>query len=393
MIPGAPQTRRSSRLVLLVASTLSIQAAAIMTPALPHLADHFGAHPDAALLTRLVLTLPMLAIAVISPLAGWVVDRHGRTRVLQGSVILYSLAGASGLVIDDIETLLFSRIMVGIAVAGIATSTTTLIGDYYDGETRTRLLGQQWSMMALASIVLLTLGGILGEMHWRTPFALYGLGLLLLPAIVRSLPEPVRRAELDRDQAFGRSGFWMTALLGYGLATTSMIAFYMIPSQIPFRLAELGEPSPTIAGLAVAVLNVVAAPVAIAHRRLRDRIGPAFIFAITYAGLALGYVLVAKATGATAIFAAMLLAGIAAGGMMLNITVWVVGRTPAAIRGRVVGGLSMSMFLGQFLSPLYSQPVAERIGLGSTFGVTAAVVACVAIIFLAIGLLRRRPSP
>lgn len=393
MITGEPPTRRPSRLVLLTVSTLSIQAAAIMTPALPDLAVHFAAHPEAALLTRMVLTLPMLAIALASPLAGWIVDRFGRTPVLQGSTLLYSVAGASGLVIDSLETLLFSRALVGIAVAGIATSTTTLIGDYYEGEGRTRLLGQQWSAMAIGAILLLTIAGFLGEMHWRAPFVLYGIGIAMLPAIIRTLPEPIRRREAEDGHGRVQPGFWMAAVTSYGLATCSMVAFYMIPSQIPFRLAELGEPSPIIAGLAVAVLNVVAAPVAIAHRRVRDRIGPAFIFAITYAGLSIAFVMVSEATGPTAIFLAMLVAGIPAGGMMLNITVWVVTRTPASVRGRVVGGLSMSMFLGQFLSPIYSQPLAERIGLGPTYALTAAIVGCISLVFLAVALLRLRRLP
>jgi len=370
-----------------------VQAGAIITPALPEIASHFADQPNAALLSRLVLTLPMLAIACASPLAGWVVDRFGRTPVLRAAIVLYAMAGASGLVLDDLHALLLSRVFVGIAVAGIATSTTTLIGDYFEGDTRTRLLGQQWSAMALASIVCLTTAGFLGELHWRAPFALYGLGLLVLPAVILLLPEPGRQEGGIGRHDGGDKAFWAAALLGCGLSGTSMIAFYMVPSQLPFRLAEMGLPSPALAGLAVAFLNVVAAPVAMAHRRIRARIGAVAIFAVTFACLALAFIVIAEATGIGAIFASMFLAGVAGGGMILNITVWVVTRTPAPIRGRVVGGLSMSMFLGQFLSPFYSQPLAEAIGLGPAFGVTAAWLAGFSLLFLALALRQWRRSP
>jgi fucose permease len=51
------------------------------------------------------------------------------------------------------------------------------------------------------------------------------------------------------------------------------------------------------------------------------------------------------------------------------------------------------MFLGQFLSPLYSQPLVERIGLAATFAVTAGAVAAGALVFFAIAALKSRSSP
>jgi hypothetical protein len=53
---------------------------------------------------------------------------------------------------------------------------------------------------------------------------------------------------------------------------------------------------------------------------------------------------------------------------------------PGSVRGRVLGGLTTSFFLGQFLSPLASQPLNKAVGLKLTYGYAGAVMAVLAAI-------------
>jgi MFS family permease len=52
---------------------------------------------------------------------------------------------------------------------------------------------------------------------------------------------------------------------------------------------------------------------------------------------------------------------------------------PGDLRGRVLGGLTTSFFLGQFLSPLASQPLSHAVGLKTTYGYAGAVMAALAV--------------
>ena len=65
--------------------------------------------------------------------------------------------------------------------------------------------------------------------------------------------------------------------------------------------------------------------------------------------------------------------------------------TPAALRGRALGVLSTAVYLGQFLSPLASQPVARAASTGSAFG-AAALCALVAAALAVLAASRRRRS-
>ena len=81
----APQTSFAKPLLrgtLLAASTLTIMAGATIAPGLPRMQAHFADVAQADLLVRLVLTIVALAVALFSPIAGWLADRSGKRKAL-----------------------------------------------------------------------------------------------------------------------------------------------------------------------------------------------------------------------------------------------------------------------------------------------------------------------
>ena len=78
------------------------------------------------------------------------------------------------------------------------TCATTLIGDYWSGERRSRYLGLQTLVAALSATVFLGLGGALGAAGWRTPFWLYLVAILLVVPMARLLWQPARPAAPSR---------------------------------------------------------------------------------------------------------------------------------------------------------------------------------------------------
>ena len=60
----------------------------------------------------------------------------------------------------------------------------------------------------------------------------------------------------------------------------------------------------------------------------------------------------------------------------------VVALAPARIRGRATGGMTSAVFLGQFVSPLLSQPAAETWGYAGAFLAAAALTPALALLAL-----------
>ena len=105
------------RAIILLSSMMTVMAGAIVAPALPEIQKHFADHASSQLLTRLIITTPALAIAIIAPLSGFLVDLFGRKRLLISSLILYAIAGTSGVWLESLETILVGRLVLGVAIA------------------------------------------------------------------------------------------------------------------------------------------------------------------------------------------------------------------------------------------------------------------------------------
>lgn len=356
--------------VLLLASTLTIMSAATIAPSLPALEARFAGQENAALLIRLVLTMPALFIAVCAPVAGLVADRWGRRPLLLCSVALYGLAGMSGLVLDTLPGLLGGRALLGVAVAGVMTASTALVGDYFQGTARSRFMGFQAGFSSIGGIVFLTVGGLLADSHWRAPFGIYGLALAMIPAIFLFLPEP-RGAAYDggaeTEKNTANKGAWRVLAAVFFAAMVNSVAFYSIPTQLPFFLKTLGVPEASRAGLAIAMVNVAAAGSAFAYTRVRARMKPAAVFTMAFALMAAGFVLVAGATDYGAVLGAMTALGTGLGFLMPSLTGAVLQNAPAALRGRVSGGLTASIFIGHFISPILTQPIIAASGYAGAY--------------------------
>ncbi|MGF1479666.1 MAG: MFS transporter [Cyanophyceae cyanobacterium] len=372
---------------LLAISTLTVMAGATIAPSLPAMQEHFEAVDNVEYWVRLVLTVPALCIAVGAPVVGVLIDRFGRKPLLTAALVVYGLAGSSGLWLPTIGSILVGRALLGLSVAGVMIGATALIADYYQGSARGQFLGLQAAFMALGGVLFLTAGGFLADLNWRLPFAIYLAALLLLPGVRRILPEPeqtrvkhpVHSEEEPTTVAFG------LIILTYGIALVTQIVFYLIPVQLPFYLKSLVNASASRSGLAIALTTLFSALSSWLYQRLKSRLSFISIYGIAFLNMALGYGLISLATDFTLVLPGLAIAGIGLGLVMPNMNNCLTYVTPSASRGRVLSGLTTCFFLGQFLSPLVTQPVSQIVGFGVTYafaGLLMAILAAFALIFL-----------
>ena len=106
--PDAVMARaRLRKLTILFTSSLAFLAS-VVAPGLPALYADFAHLANAELLSRMVLTMPMLFVALAGPFVGIVIDRYGRRTTLIVSAIGFGLAGLSGLVLESLTARFFS---------------------------------------------------------------------------------------------------------------------------------------------------------------------------------------------------------------------------------------------------------------------------------------------
>jgi MFS family permease len=382
-----PAQTRMTQLTLLLASSLTVMAGATVSPALPAMQEYFAtviANPDTrTTLVKLVITLPALFIVIGSPIAGWIVDRFGRKSLLLTTAILYGLAGSSGLYLESLTGILAGRAVLGLAVAGVMVSATTLIADYYSGAARAAFMGLQAGFMGLGGVVFLTLGGALAQQNWHYPFGIYLLSWLIVPLIVRFISEPDRRPSADRVGNVANPESMPIAILVliYGLTTLSQTAFYLIPVQLPFFLTQLVQATPSQSGMAIALCTLFSAMASVAYGKLKQRLEFVSFLPLIFGLMGIGYLLIGQSGGWAQVLVGLAIAGLGLGILMPNVSVWLSSVVSDETRGRALGGLSTAMFLGQFISPIVAQPLTKTMGLGQVYALTGGMLTIVALGF------------
>jgi MFS family permease len=346
-------------------------AGATIAPSLPGMEKHFSelGVANAELLVRLVLTFPALFIVIGSPIAGIIIDKFGRKPLLAASALLYGLSGSSGSYLESIELILVGRALLGLAVAGIMTSATTLITDYFTGQARASFIGLQAAFMGFGGVLFLSLGGRLADLNWHAPFLIYLFSLLLFLPIIFCLYEPDRSQRSAPKSAQTETGSTPTILLVTILATAiaSQLIFYLIPTQLPFYLKSLLQATASQSGLAIAFGMLFSAFASIGYGWIKSRFHFVQITILVCGLMGVGYCTIGIASSYPIVLLGLAILGLGLGLVMPNLTVWLSSVVPDHQRGRALGWLSSCLFLGQFLSPIVSQPLARSIGLNHTY--------------------------
>ncbi|MEH6484688.1 MULTISPECIES: MFS transporter [Pseudomonas] len=365
---GLPQS-----LLLLLGSCLPVLGAVLLAPVLPRMQAHFAETPGAQVLVPIALTLPALVIALLAPFAGVIADRLGRKSLLLGAMLLYAVCGVLPLWLESLEAIVLSRAGIGLAEAAIMTCCTTLMGDYYDGARRERLFALQMVATSLSAAIFMGLGGALGESGWRTPFALYAVGLVFLPLMAKLLWEPVAQGagallEKSAQQAFP----WGTLAPLYVLTFLAGLSLFIVPVQAGYLLNLLHVDAPKQIGMTMGAnqLGVLAGALSFrvlsslaSHRQL--------LLAFALAGL--GGLLMALSTSHAMVVVAVLINGLGIGLMLPTLITWIMSHVDFFQRGRAAGMFTAALFAGEFVSPLAVLAITG--GVNDTLPTALAVIA------------------
>jgi MFS family permease len=384
-VPSGEHRRgnRNAGTVLMLAICLPVLATVLITPVLPAIQARFAAVPQVTTLVPLLLAVPSIATAVASPIVGVILDYAGRRHLLIGSLVLFALAGTAPVWLNSLQAIIASRVVLGVAVAAVVTCSTTLIGDYYTGATRARLLVLQTVFAASSAIAFFLVGGVLGSAGWRGPFWAHAVSLILLPFMVLALPRPRDgRSNSTQSDPLTR---WRSLLPKCLLTLVGSVIFHVPVVETTYVLGEVAVNSAEVIGIVTALTSVAtvigaAAIYQLYHADPRGLLTAGFSFA------AVGFAIVAGSANLTTAMAGMvvvlglMLSSIGCGLLLPTLLIWSVSQLDYKRRGRGTGVWNGAFYLGQFICPLAMLALSERIGgLLATFGVTAAACAVLAL--------------
>ena len=378
---GKPRLSPHGLFVILSATAIALLATPLASPAMPEIARVFAENAQSEAIARailaaisilpgeanvfflvkfILLSIPALFIILGAPVVGWLSDNVGRKKLLNASLLIFGIAGTSGYFADSFFFMFVGRAILGLSIAGIKTATVAMVGDYYEGPERNKVIGWQGSAMKIGGVVFMLLGGYLANFSWQAPFLGYMIAFIIVPsgfiALSESLPaaapKQVDRSNLPAIPLLPAIYVFVSAFLASAL-------FFITPVQLPFYLRNAFEATPFQMGAAIALGNTIGALSSLIYHRFRQRLNFVAIYAVIFLSMAIGYLAVASATSYGMALVGMVLAGVGFGLYVPNHSSWILSIVSPKRRGFGVGIVTTAMFAGQFAAPIVVQPFID----------------------------------
>jgi MFS family permease len=391
-------------LFLMLSAMMILMGGAAVAPALPLIGEAFPGASEASI--TFIVTLPALAIAITGILVGYLSDRFGKISILAASVAIFTIAGSSGFYLTSLYEILVGRFILGIGIAGIICTTSALIVCYYDGLARTRVLGYQAAAMGVGVLILETSGGLLASVSWRATFLIYLIGVVIFAGVLLTMKEPARQNNEEQSRQTGEaqrefSGktFPLIPLLfGYAALFFGNMLFFLLPTRFPFLMANmdtamiLGDNTALLSGLFLGVMGCSSALIGLFYGRIAYKVSWHTLLTIAFAFFGVGLCSLGVARSLVVVAIAVILVGLGEGILMPTIVNHIASITPKQFLGRAMGGFSVFLNLGQFMSTFAIIPVIAIVATYSNLFLVFGVVAFVLALPFLFTSIRKRPE-
>lgn len=306
---------------------------------------------------------------------GMLADRHGRKRILLGSVLLFGLFSLATAVAWSFPTLLLARLLTGVGLGAALPNLIALTSEAAGSRFRGRAVSLMYCGVPIGAALAAALGFSGLAAAWQTIFWIGGVvPLLLIPLLMRWLPE---------SQAFQRAeaSVPLRTLFAPGHAAATLLLwlgyFFTLLVGQGFRASQA-------AGVMFS-LQIGAACGTLLLGALMDKLTPLRMSLLIYSGILASLLALGSASSLNGMLLAGFVAGLFATGGQSVLYALAPLFYPAAIRATGVGTAVAVGRLGAMSGPLLA---GKMLALGTgTVGVMAAsapgiVLAGVAVFWL-----------
>ncbi|WP_186445908.1 MFS transporter [Paenibacillus cremeus] len=210
---------------------------------------------------NMTVTVFTVAMAMMQLVFGVIADRKGRRSVLLVGMCVFVLASFGAAIAHSVMTLILYRMLQGVGAAAIPVVTAAVIGDLFEGDQRTKAMGNYQLIMALSPAIGPLIGGIIGASfgYWGIFLFIAMAGLLMLSANFVWLKEskstnqksqgsPVKRFKAVLQERKSTA----VMLIGGAQAFSSSIVMVFIPNIFHDHFAL----SPAITGLSFFLMSL-----------------------------------------------------------------------------------------------------------------------------------------
>jgi MFS family permease len=336
-------------------------ATSLIQPILPKIEADLANGPDDAFLVKMLIGIMGIAMVIGAAATGFLVDRYGLKRVMTANYAVYALAGTAGMYLNDLQLLLVSRFLLGMAAAGAVTGSIIIINSLLAPERRASWMGYYNGVAQIGAVLLGPVSGFLGEMNWHWSFAIYGIAG---PFAALALVALRGRRQADEVQTATESEplvRWFPFRFAV-IATLLGIIIYIPAVYLPFLLSGHGMVSPQLISLVLTGDIIAGSIAALLFGRVRRSVTEAGAFKIAVGMAGLGLLIEGLAPTITMVVVGSIFFGIGMAWFLPTLMLGTAVRVAPDRQGRAAGLVKSANYLGSPIAVFLAEPVARAFG-------------------------------
>ncbi|MGL4990909.1 MAG: MFS transporter [Sarcina sp.] len=373
------------KLTILSIAFLSLIATAAIAPALSGIQSHFATAPTT--LVKLVITLPALICIPIGFLNSTFIKFISKKNLILIGLILYLIGGTLSFFSTNIYMLLSTRAVLGLGLGITAPLSLVLIGDFFHGKERAKFMGYSTASTNLGGILSTLVVGFLSSLGWKYSFLIYLLAIFVIILVALFLPKlPSKTANTNIEKTnlhnVKKQIPLNLGIIKYAIIILlALIAFYGIPTNLDFLVTFKNIGTEKTAADIVSIATLASLISALIFGKL-IKIFKSYYSIIIFVLMAIGCFLMGYGDSFNIVLIGSILNGLGFGGIVPFTMLFasnIVHKTHTALSIIIV---TSSLYLGEFISPLILEPLANIIGIhnvtGNFFG--ASIICLIALL-------------
>lgn len=379
------------KVVLLFSSVDGMVASALMVPLLGSISAEF---PNAApgLLNQTV-SLPSLLMIPSILISGYAAKYISKKYLLMAGSIIFVAAGFGSMYSPSLKVLVAFRTVEGIGMGLVYPLAPSMIAHLFYGEERAKLIGWSNACGGVFSFILGVGAGYAALVNWRNAFYYYLIFVLvilmqalLLPAFP---PEKQDKAIMENMEESGEKPKFSYAVY---VTIGAMVVFMSVAMVFLYNLAIFieseGLGTSANAGLASSINTIASLLISFLFGRLL-KVLKRYLAVLGLVLMACFYFALSIAHSMLLVYLGTIFLGASMGCILPYLMTRVAQVSPKAIKTEAVSWLSMSIYLGQWISGHVAIWLANAVGglmreLFSLVGGIFAIFAVFALIYIAV---------
>lgn len=368
-------------LLIFAITATGILGNTMLSPVIPDILDDFGVASDRAGLLVSAGTLPGI---VMAPAIGLMADRFGRRRILVPCLVGFGTFGLLAAVAPTFQLLLLARLFQGLGSAGLINLAVVIIGDHWEGEERTRLVGRNAAVLTASLAAFPPVSGMLADLGgWRLSFVPYGIGIITGGLMAWQLPEfrPGGDESFMEQIAGARDVARKPIVLA--TITTGVVLFIclfgLFLTTMPVHLEEQFGLGATSRGLIIAVPAIPSTLMALNVSRIRHRLGLHHLVVLAATAFTIAFVTIGLSHSLLILGIGAVFYGFAEGLFIPTLQDVASSSSPPEHRGAIVALWVGAARAGQTIGPISAGLLFTATSTNTTFLAGAGLTALLAV--------------